>query len=100
MARFPHLVKQIFSRLDDSGLVKSREVARTWLDFIDEEKNQVYPWLRILRIPAILSEGNTYLHLAAGHGQSDIFKDMLIDYSKSKRVVYKSLLVHKDCQQF
>ena len=82
MARFPHLAQQIFNRLDDSVLVKSREVARTWLDFIDEEKNRVSSWLRIVDIPTTLSNGNTYLHLAASCGQIDIFKDMLCNEDK------------------
>ena len=99
MARFPHLAKQIFNRLNDSGLVKSREVARAWLDFIDEEKNRVYPWLRIVGIPAILLEGNTYLHLAAGYGQIGIFKDMLSneDIKNSKNDLNQTP-VHLACQ--
>ena len=66
--------------MDDNGLVKSREVTRTWLDFIDEKNNLVYPWLRIVKIPTILPTGIggiTYLHLAAEYGQTDMFKSML-----------------------
>ena len=77
MLRFPHLAMQIFNKMDDKGLVKSREVTRTWLDFIDEKNNLVTPWLRIVQIPTILPSGFTYLHLAADHGQTDMFKTML-----------------------
>ena len=77
MTRFPHLAQQIFNKMDNNGLAKSRAVARTWLDFIDEENNLVYPWLRIVDIPTTLSEGNTYLHLAAKHGQTVMFETIL-----------------------
>ena len=69
--RFPHLMEQILQKLDNEGLAKSREVARSLQTFIDAK---MYFWLHIVKIPTILKEGNTYLHLAAKHGQIDMFK--------------------------
>ena len=78
MTRFPHLAQQIFKKMGNRGLAKSREVTRTWLDFIDEENNLVYPWLRIVHIPTKLSGRNTYLHLASKRGQVDTFETILV----------------------
>ena len=72
--RFPHLMEQILQKLDNESLVKSREVAGIWQEFID---HKTYPWIRIVRIPAILNEDNTYLHLAAVHNQIDMFEVIL-----------------------
>ena len=69
--RFPHLMEQILQKLDNESLVKSRKVARIWQQFIDQKN---YPWVRIVRIPAILNEDNTYLHLAAAYNQIDMFE--------------------------
>ena len=69
--RFPHVAEQIFQQLDNKSLSKSREVERLWKNFIDERN---YPWLRIVNIPTILQEGNTYMHLAAQCGQPDMFE--------------------------
>ena len=71
MLRFPHLPEQIFQKLDNETLFKSREVARSWQDLIDEGN---YPWLRIVNIPTILKNENTYLHLSAETGQIEAFK--------------------------
>ena len=67
--RFPHLAKNTFQKLDNESLAKSREVEKCWQNFIDEKK---YLWLRIVNIPTILQNGNTYMHLAALFGQTDI----------------------------
>ena len=72
--RFPHLMEQIIQKLDNEGLAKSKEVARSLRTFIDLK---MYPWLCIVKIPTILSSRNTYLHLAAKHGQIDTFKVIL-----------------------
>ena len=72
--RFPHLMEQILQKLDNEGLAKSREVARSLQIFIDAK---MYSWLHIVKIPTILNEGNTYLHFAAKHGQIDVFKVIL-----------------------
>ena len=69
--KFPHLPKQIFQKLDFESLFKCREVTKSWQDIIDERN---YSWLRIVTIPRILHEGNTYLHLAATKGQIEAFK--------------------------
>ena len=76
MLRFPHMMEQLLQKLDNEGLAKSREVTKTWQKFIDRK---MYPWLRIVNIPTILSNGNTYLHLAAKHGQIDMFKVLILD---------------------
>ena len=72
--RFPHLMEQIIQKLDNEGLAKTREVARSLQTFMD---SKIYPWLRIVKIPTILNSRNTYLHLAAKHGQIDTFKVIL-----------------------
>ena len=74
--RFPHLAEKIFQQLDDEDLARSREVERLWQKFIDERN---YPWLRIVNIPTILRYGDTYLHLAADCGQTDMFEVILHD---------------------
>ena len=77
MLRFPHLIDQVLQKLDDKGLLKSREAARLWQEFIDAQQ---YPWLRIVNIPTILNLGylcNTYMHLAAKKGQIEMFKVIL-----------------------
>jgi len=40
-----------------------------------DEKN--YPWLRIVNIPTILQDRNSYMHLAAQNGQTDMFEMIL-----------------------
>ena len=72
--RFPHLAERIFQQLDDKGLAKSRQVEKLWQKFIDERN---YPWLRIIKIPTILQDGYTYMHLAAQYGQTDMFEIIL-----------------------
>ena len=72
--RFSHLMEQILQKLDNEGLAKSREVARSWQNVIDMKN---YLWLRIVKIPTLLNEGNTYLHLAAKHSQIDMLKVIL-----------------------
>ena len=74
IARFPHLMRQLFHKTDNKGLTKIREVARTWQKFVDEGS---YSWLRILNIPLILEHYHTYLDLAAHYGQIDIVEMIL-----------------------
>ena len=74
MLRFPHLAEQIFQKLDNEGLAKSREVKQVWQTFIDQRD---YSWLRIVNIPYVLPKGNTFCHLAAEHGQIDVFEMLL-----------------------
>ena len=84
MIRFPHLMEQILQKLDNKSLVKSREVAKIWQEFIDETK---YPWVRIVKIPTIRKDlPHTYLHLAAKHSQIGVFEEIL-DGEADKSVV-------------
>ena len=71
--RFPHIAQQIFEKLGNKSLTKCREVGKLWQTFIDENS---LPWIRIIKIPSILTKGNTYLHLASKSGQIRIF-DMI-----------------------
>ena len=82
LLRFPHLLEQIFQKIDDESLVECREVARSWQNIIDERK---YLWLRLVDIPAILERGNTYLHLAAQTGQIEAF-EMALNEEEDKNV--------------
>ena len=75
MLKFPHLPEQIFQKLDNESLLKSREVAKSWQNIIDGRN---YPWLRIVNIPTILKNGYTYLHLAAKTGQIEAYKEAFI----------------------
>ena len=72
--RFPHLPENIFQKLGSESLFKIREVTRCWQNIIDGRN---YPWLRIVNIPTILKERNSYLHLAAKTGQIEGFKTAL-----------------------
>ena len=72
--RFPHVAEKIFQQQDNKSLAKCREVKKLWQNFIDERN---YPWLRIVNIPTILQDGNTYIHLAAQCGQTDMFEIIL-----------------------
>ena len=71
MLRFPHLPEQIFQKLSNKSIFKSREVAKLWQSLINGRN---YPWLRIVNIPTILEDGNTYLHFAAETGQIEAFE--------------------------
>ena len=83
--RFPHLVEQIFQKLNNECLAKCREGGRFWQTFIDERN---YPWIRIVNIPTILRHGRmnvnvgvvvrlTYLHLAVQNGQIDMVEKIM-----------------------
>ena len=81
--RFPHLMEQILQKVDDKGLAKSREIARSWQNFVDGKK---YPWLRIVNIPTILKQLDTYLQIAAKCGQVNMFK-VIIESEDDKNSV-------------
>ena len=55
MQKFPHLPEQIFQKLNNESLFKSREVARSWKYLINERN---YPWICVVNIPSILQERN------------------------------------------
>ena len=86
MQRFPHLIEQIIQKLDDKGLVKSREVSRRLQELVDTKE---YPWLRIVKIPTILENENTYLHLAAEYGQFRMF-EWILEREMDKKGLYES----------
>ena len=73
--KFPHLPEQIFQKLDDESLLKSREVAKSWQNIIDGRN---YPWLRIVIIPTILKNGYKNLQSAANTGQIEAYKEAFI----------------------
>ena len=78
--RFPHMIEQLLQKLDNKGLARSREVSRTWQKLIDRK---MCLWLRIVNIPTILSNGNTYPRLAAKHGQIDITNQFLTELQRT-----------------
>ena len=85
--RFPHLMEQILQKLDNKSLVKSREVAKIWQEFVDETK---YPWVRIVKIPTIPKDLPwIYLHLAAKHSQIDVFEEILDGEADKNLVDYE-----------
>jgi len=71
ITRFAHIAHQIFEQLDNKSLVNCREVVKTWQRYIDD-KNLV--WKRIVNIPTVLKDENTYLHVAARTGQILMFE--------------------------
>ena len=76
ISRFPHIALQIFEQLDNKILVYCREVVNAWQNFIDD-KNLI--WIRIVNIPTILNDGNTYLHVAARTKQTMMFRMIFYD---------------------
>ena len=68
-ARFPNLSECVFGRLDDQSLASSREVSKTWRDFVDSQR--IY-WIRkilkyanpqsrfhfVVHVDVLLPEGN------------------------------------------
>ena len=69
--RFFHIVLKIFEQLDNKNLKNCREVSKKWKNFID---NHNLLWTRIVNLPTILNDRNTYLHIAAKTGQIVIFE--------------------------
>ena len=68
-ARFSHITEQIFAHLDNKSLSNCREVKKSWQKFIDE--NNIV-WIRIVNIPSVPKNGNTFLHIATRTGQIGI----------------------------
>ena len=96
MLKFPHLQEQIFQKLNDESLFKSREVGRSWKYLINERN---YPWLRVVNIPTILQMKNTYLHLAAESGQMDAFKKALMEEEdKNIKNTFGETSLHHACK--
>ena len=94
LLRFPHLGTQIFKNLDDSNLAKSREVARSWLKFIDSKE---MPWKRIQKnwerslqeYPC--KEGQTKLLVALITGQNKMF-EIIFDAEKDNLKSWNNLM--------
>ena len=96
MLRFPHLFEQMFQKLKNRSLFKSREVARSWKCFINQRN---YPWFCVTNISMILKNSNTYLHLAAETGQIDAFKTALIEaVDKNIKNYYGETPFHLACK--
>ena len=96
MLKFPHLSEQIFQKLNNESLFKSREVARSWKYFIDERN---YSWLCVVNIPTILKNGNTYLHLSAETGQNDAFKIAFSEEEdKNTKNLFRETAFHVACK--
>ena len=68
---YPHITEKIFEQMDTKSLTNGREVSKSWQEYID---NKNMSWIRILNIPKILQNGDTYLHLAAKTGQLEMFE--------------------------
>jgi len=47
LAKFPHLGKLIFDKLDNQSLYNCREVRNSWRDFLETEK---FPHIRIILV--------------------------------------------------
>ena len=74
--KYPHLHEKILQKLNCASLFKCREVSRYLQNIIDGRN---YPWLRIVNIPTILKERNSYINLAAATSQIEAFKTALED---------------------
>jgi len=93
--RFPHIIEKIFEKLDNKSLTRCRGVCKKWQQFIDERK---MPWIRIVNFPSILKDGNTYLHLAAKTGQTEMFETILnTESDKNPRNDYCTTPFHLIC---
>ena len=69
--RFTHINEKIFDLLDNTTLNNCRKATKSCKCFIDSMN---LPWVRIVDIPKIPKNGNTYLHVAAKTGQLEKFK--------------------------
>ena len=93
---YPQIIQQIFEQLDSKNLVNCREVAKSWQDHID---NQNLTWIRIVEIPTVLQHEDTYLHVAAKTGQTEIFEMILEEEeSKNPRNRYGVTPFHQICR--
>ena len=78
--RFPHVTQQILKQLDKRSLKNCREVASRWQECIDDNN---FLWIRIVKIPKIPKNGDTYLHIATKSGQTKIVETLM---QKSKEM--------------
>ena len=77
---FPQIAQQIFEQLDSKNLVNCREVAKSWQEHIDNKKLN---WIQIVEIPTVLQYEDTYLHVAAKTGQTEMF-EMILENEEKK----------------
>lgn len=81
--KFPHIGQQIFKKLSNKNLAKSKEVARTWKHFITNEKfykQKVYYESKQKKKDDL---GRTSLHKAAEMGKVSEF-ELIIDNVEDK----------------
>ena len=71
LLRFHYVGQQIFEQLDNKSLVKCREVARSWQQFIDNKK---LSWIRIIKKYLEGTEEHNLLQIAAKTGQAEVFE--------------------------
>ena len=72
--RMPHIFDLILKQLDNKSLKNCKEVSKPWNVNFDKKK---LCWIRIVSIPKILQNGNTYLHISASTGQSKMSEKLL-----------------------
>ena len=89
--RFPHLSVAIFDQLDDQSLSKCREVCKSWLEFLDQEK---FIRTRIIRIikNAIECYKSEILELATVENLSKLACAVRQFYKKTPRANGQTLL--------
>ena len=56
--RFSHITGDIFNQMDKKSISQGKEVSKSWQGIIDNKK---IPWIKIINIPALLLNGETYL---------------------------------------
>ena len=71
--RFPHIAEQIFACMEDKSLKNSRQVSKSWLNYID---NQNFLWNKIVQKEG----GNKAFQKACKNGHSKMV-EMLIQKS-------------------
>ena len=86
IARFPHIAEQIFCQLDNKSLTKCREVTKSWQKFIDDKN---LPWIRIVNVPTVQKNGDSYLHVAGKYGQTTMFLMILEDEDVNDQKNYR-----------
>ena len=67
----PHITDQIIEQLDNKTIKNCKQVSKSWHKNIDNYK---LSWTRIVNVPEIMQNGDSYLHLAAQRGQFEMFE--------------------------
>ena len=80
ITKYPNLAKLVFEKLDNKTLGNCRKVSKSWHNCIENDHTS---WIQIVKIPRILKNGLTHLHLAAIRGQILIFNN-IFEREKSK----------------